>query len=261
MTHHHNKRASKAMAFLACSFCITPALSVSAYAATDGDNVITTLPAPRPHITMLSFSVQEEARAVADTLSVYFSAHVESASAITAQQHLNQHINDATTLLKNYKNITCLTSDYSVREEYAPKNQKVWAARQSIILSGADKNTLLEASEKLQKLGLSIDNMQWSLAPATRQKLEEQARLGALKKIRLQAEEDARALGLSLIGLEKVHIGSDPIPDDLPSAPHPTLLFAESRMTTPPQSSAEEQSVSVHVSAQARLSAEETSIP
>ena len=243
--------------------CLLGSVALStphALATPDGGPVVTTPaeppPHPRPHGTLLSFSVSDEAQAKADTLSIHFAARAEGSSPIIAQQHLNQLVSNAISILKDQPDIKSTAESYAVGQDYAPHDKRSWVARQALVLSSQNRDSLLALAEKLQKLGLSIEDMQWSLNPEVRAKLEQQARLGALKKLRQQAEEDATALGQTLLGLERVHIGNQGM-DDLAPPPHmsPMLMMAEARSaaTPPPESTAEMQTVRVTVSAQARL--------
>lgn len=234
-----------------------------ARAVPDGGAVVTAPPPPHPHGTLLSFSVSDEAQAKADTLSIHFSAKTEGASPTTTQQQLNQLISSAMAVLKDQPDVKSTADSYSVGEEYGPHNKKNWVARQSLTLSGQNRDALLALAEKLQKLGLGIDDMQWTLNPETREKLEQQARLGALKKLRQQAEEDATALGQTLLGLERVHIGGHG-PDGgfgpPPLGASPMMMMARSA-SAPPESTADMQTVRVTVSAQARLADREPPTP
>lgn len=240
--------------------------STPAWAVPDGGTVVTAPPVPHPHGTLLSFSVSDEVSAKADTLSIRFTAKTEGVSPTTAQQQLNQLISNAMAVLKDRSDVKSTADSYTVGEEYGPHSKRSWVARQSLTLSGQNRDGLLDLAEKLQKLGLGIDDMQWTLNPATREKLEQQARLGALKKLRQQAEEDATALGLTLLGLERVRIGGHG-PDDgfephPPLGAPPMLMMAEARSAAaPPESTANMQTVRVTVSAQARLADREPPLP
>lgn len=243
--------------------CLLGSIALSApqaLATPDGGPVVTTpaeapLP-PHPRGTVLSFSVCDEAQAKADTLSIHLSARSEGASPTIVQQHLNQLVSNAMAILKDQPDMKSTAESYAVGQEYAPHDKRNWIARQTLVLSSQNRDGLLALAEKLQKLGLSIDDMQWSLNPEAYAKLEQQARLGALKKLRQQAEEDATALGQTLLGLERIHIGSQSM-DDFEPHPRmsPMLMMAEARSaaTPPPESTAEMQTVRVTVSAQARL--------
>ena len=236
-----------------------------ALAVPDGGAVVTAPPPPHPHGTLLSFSVSDEAKAKADTLSIRFSAKTEGGSPTSTQQQLNQLVSSAMALLKDQSDVKSTADSYTVGEEYGPHNRKSWVARQSLTLSSQNRDGLLALAEKLQKLGLGIDDMQWTLNPETREKLEQQARLGALRKLRQQAEEDATALGQTLLGLERVRIGGhgpDGFEPHPPFGAPPMLMMAEARSASaPPESTAEMQSVRVTVSAQARLADREPSSP
>lgn len=230
-----------------------------AHAVPDGGAVVASPPPPpHPHGTLLAFSVSDEARAKPDTLSIRFSARTEGPSPTGTQQQLNQLVSSAMAVLKDQSNVKSTADSYTVGEEYGPHNRRSWVARQSLTLSSQNRDTLLSVAEKLQKLGLGIEDMQWTLNPETREKLEQQARLGALKKLRQQAEEDAAALGQTLLGLERVRIGGhgpgggfEPHP---PLGAPPMLMMAEARSAAPPpESTADMQSVRVTVSAMARL--------
>ncbi|MCX5616149.1 SIMPL domain-containing protein [Bombella sp. TMW 2.2559] len=246
--------------------CLLGGATVSAspaLAVPDGGAVVTTPPPPHPHGTLLSFSVSDEEQAKADTLSIHFSARMEGPSPTSTQQQLNQLISSAMAVLKDQPDVKTTADNYTVNEDYGPHNRKNWVARQSLTLSSQNRDGLLALAEKLQKMGLGIEDMQWTLNPETREKLEQQARLGALKKLRQQAEEDATALGQTLLGLERVRIGGhgpDGFEPHPPFGTPPMLMMARSA-SAPPESTAEMQTVRVTVHAQARLADREPPTP
>lgn len=257
MSLRHPLTALSLATFAAGSLLVTP-LSVAS-AAPEGEALLPPHqappppPMPHPRGTELSFTVSDEAQATADTLIIHLSAKAENATPSSAQQQLNQRVNAAMKLLNAQSAIKSTADNYMVGEEYGPHNKHSWVAQQSLTLSSQDREQLLAMTEKLQQLGLSIESMQWTLNPQLRETLEQQARLGALKKLRQQAENDATALGLSLVRLERVHIGGQGPINPLEPRP-PMLMMAEMRSAaTPPSSTAEVQTIRVTIHAQALL--------
>lgn len=213
-----------------------------------------TMPPPHHHGhhgTILSFSSEGKARSVPTLLTLHLSARSDSLSPADAQQKLNQMMDRAMKLASGHDGITARAEDYNVSEDYSQHGPKRWSATQELSLSGKDTTQIFALTEQLQHQGLTMDSITWSLEPSVRDRLEAKAREEALKKIRSQAESDAALLGLRVAHIDRIVIG-DMMPSD---GPRPFMMMTAARMndSTPPQGTAKEQVVRVHVSAQFRL--------
>lgn len=233
-------------------------ITTSSHAAEN--DVMTSAPVMPLHSrdTLLSFTTEGEAKAVPNRLAIHFSARAQSPSPATAQKRLNQLVQTAMASLKGDNNASLHAGNYTLSQEYNDHGPRRWNAEQTLTLKGADSAHLLTVAETLQSQGLGLDDMDWSLDPQTRQNLENQARTDALKQIRRQAESDAAALGLHVVGIERVQIGHDPMPEPRFAA-SPMLLSARSASGPAPQSTPEEQTIRVSVSVHVRLAS--TAVP
>ncbi|MDF7673768.1 SIMPL domain-containing protein [Acetobacteraceae bacterium ESL0709] len=210
------------------------------------------VPPPPPGVK-LAFATKGEAHAKPTKLTIEFIAQKDSASPTDAQMKLNQLVDNAMKTTSDQTDIKTSAGNYSISQEYSQKGPTHWSARQTIKISGTDSQKLLSYTEKLQKLGLNVDNFIWSLDPQTHQKLEQEARSDALKKVRAQAESDAHDLGLKFIRLEGVIVHTGGMPDH--PGPHPMMLMARASDAAgpQPQTTPEDQSVTVTVMAKAQL--------
>ncbi|MBS1096617.1 SIMPL domain-containing protein [Gluconobacter sphaericus] len=199
--------------------------------------------------TQLDFSVMGQAHAVPTELTVRLSVRSDSSSAATAQKDVNTRMAAAMKLAGGQDGIVAKAGGYSIYENTPEHGPKSWTARQELELSGQDSVRLLGLAGQLQSQSLMLEGLDWSLDDATRDRLLQEARTEALKKVRSQAEQSAQTLGLRLARLKEVRISYQE------SGPRPVMLMA-ARMadSAPPQRSPDEQTLRVNVSVQAELS-------
>ncbi len=199
--------------------------------------------------TQLDFSVMGTAHAVPTELTVRLSVRSDSPSAATAQKDVNTRMAAAMKLAGGQDGIVTKAGGYSIYENAPEHGPKSWAARQELELSGQDSVRLLGLAGQLQAQSLMLEGLDWSLDDATRNRLLQDARTEALKKIRPQAEQSAQTLGLRLARLKNIRISYEE------PGPRPMMLMA-ARMadSAPPQRSPDEQTIRVNVFVQAELS-------
>lgn len=200
-------------------------------------------------MTTLNFSVTNDVRAPATQLTAHLYARAENTSPTSAQKALNASIVTAMKAVSGQAGVDAKAGSYTINDETPEHGRTRWVARQDVTLSGEDAGRILELAGVLQAQGLMLDGTEWSLDPASREALLKKARLEALEKIRPQAEESAKALGLKLIRLSEVRIntGYEGV------RPMMAALSLRSAPMAPPQASREEQVVSATVEVQAEL--------
>ncbi|MBR0560621.1 SIMPL domain-containing protein [Neokomagataea sp. TBRC 2177] len=200
-------------------------------------------------MTTLNFSITNDVRAPATRLTAHLYARAENASPMGAQKALNASIATAMKLVSGQTGVDAKAGSYTIDDETPEHGHTRWIARQDVTLSGEDAGRILELAGALQAQGLMLDGTDWSLDPASREALLKKARLEALEKVRPQAEENAKALGLKLLRLNDVRIntGYEGV------RPMMASLSLRSAPMAPPQSSREEQVVSATVEVQAEL--------
>ncbi|GBR44029.1 hypothetical protein AA106556_0288 [Neokomagataea tanensis NBRC 106556] len=201
-------------------------------------------------MTTLNFSITNEVRAPATRLTAHLYARSENASPMGAQKALNVSIAAAMKAVSGQAGVDAKAGSYTIDDETPEHGHTRWIARQDVTLSGEDAGRILELAGILQAQGLMLDGTDWSLDQASRDALLKKARLEALEKVRPQAEENAKALGLKLIRLHDVRINAG-----YEGAPRPMMaaLSLRSAPMAPPQASREEQVVSATVEIQAEL--------
>ena len=203
-----------------------------------------------PNGTQLDFTVTGEAHAAPTLLTVRLFGRADSTSAIEAQKTLNAHMADAMKMASGQAGIEAQAGSYSLSDQTPEHGPTRWTARQDLSLSGKEAVALLDLSGKLQSHGLMMDGLEWSLDSETRETLLAQARTQALQKVRKEAEESAKTLGLHVVRLKQVRVSS------MEPGPRPVMLMA-ARVSgdsfTPPQGTPQEQTLRVTVSVQAEL--------
>lgn len=200
--------------------------------------------------TTLSFSVTDDVRVPATRLTVRLYARADNVSPIEAQKSLNARIAAAMKLASGHDGVEVRASSYNTYEETPEHGRARWIARQDVMLSGKEADRILDLAGSLQAQGLVLEGTDWSLDPATRTQSLKKAREDALAKVRGQAEESAKVLGLRLVRLKDVRINTDFVG----VRPQMALMsMARSAPAEPPQSGPEEQTVSVTVSVEAEL--------
>lgn len=203
-----------------------------------------------PNGTQLDFTVTGEAHAAPTLLTVRLFGRADSTSAIEAQKTLNAHMADAMKMASGQVGIEAQAGSYSLSDQTPERGPTRWMARQDLSLSGKEAVALLDLSGKLQSHGLMMDGLEWSLDSETRETLLAQARTQALQKVRKEAEESARTLGLHVVRLKQVRVSS------MEPGPRPVMLMAaraSGDSFTPPQGTPQEQTLRVTVSVQAEL--------
>lgn len=226
------------------------------YAQSKGDMVPSHMPPPMHHHgTFLTFSTTGQAKVIPTELTLNFSAEITHKSPIEAQQKLNQLVDNAVSLAKTYKDVTLHTNQYSIEQDFLQQhNPKNWNAHQNLILTSHDTKTLFELAAKLQNQGLLLNAMQWELDDTTRAELERKAEHNALEKIRPEIEEDAKILGMKLVNIDHIQIGSESFaPPPLMRANFMTMKTADLALSHAPQTTADIQNITIEVTIRAYL--------
>jgi len=203
-----------------------------------------------PNGTQLDFTVTGEAHAAPTLLTVRLFGRADSTSAIEAQKTLNAHMADAMKMASGQAGIEAQAGSYSLSDQTPERGPTRWTARQDLSLSGKEAVAILDLSGKLQSHGVMMDGLEWSLDSETRETLLAQARTQALQKVRKEADESAKTLGLHVVRLKQVRVSS------MEPGPRPVMLMAARASAdsfTPPQGTPQEQTLRVTVSVQAEL--------
>lgn len=199
-----------------------------------------------PRETGLNFSVSGQAQSAPDLLTIHLYGQTEDASSVEAQNALNSLIAKALKLSASAGKVTARAGSYSVYDNSSKHEPTHWTARQTLSLSSKDAVHLLEIAGKLQNMGLLMDRVEWSLAPSTHDRLQEEAKTEALKKVQREADLSAKTLNLHVLGLKQISIEADD------SRPIAVMMAADSASAAvPPQATQETQTVSVTVTVQA----------
>lgn len=165
-----------------------------------------------PGQLVLNLNSNAENSVPQDTLNVMISYVAQGRNPTELQDEVNAAIREARDLLQKTDNIDFTIQGYrvyTIQPERGTRNDvdnPVWRAQQNIQLHSMNSEALLVVMARLQQLGLTVDNMYYSLSD-DRHKAESDALLKAtLENLQAQAESVAAALGKSKAELVEVNV-------------------------------------------------------
>lgn len=173
-----------------------------------------------PH-NRINFSVETSREVTEDVLQVTLFTQIEQNQLAVANKELNNKINQALALLKQYEGK--ISIENNTRSTYVRHNnqgkQSGWVVRGQFVLVSKDSEILSQAISQLDHL-MAIDEMKSYVSPDKIKQVEEQLMLEALDKFHHQAKLIQTHLHAKQYQLVELHIAS-------PSDPQPyrhTLL-------------------------------------
>jgi len=165
-----------------------------------------------PGQLILNMNSNAETSVPQDTLNVMISYVAQGPNPSALQDEVNEAIREARDLLQKTDNIDFTIQGYRVytiqpeRGTRKDVDDPVWRAQQNIQLHTLNIESLLVVTARLQQLGLTVDNMFYSLSDE-KHKAESEALLKVtLENLQTQAEAVAAALGKSEAELVEVNL-------------------------------------------------------
>lgn len=141
-----------------------------------------------PH-NRINFSVETSREVTEDVLQVTLFSQVEQIQLAAANKELNNKINQALALLKQYEGK--ISIENNTRSTYVRHNtqgkQNGWVVRGQFILVSKDSEALSQAISQLDHL-MAIEDMKSYVSPEKIKQIEEQLILEALDKFNDQAK-------------------------------------------------------------------------
>ena len=178
------------------------------------------------------------------------SAMATGARALTAQQQVNALLAKTKAVTDKAKGIKTAFQGYSVTflDEKPPR----WIAQQAVEVRGVNGDDVLNLVGQLQGGGLSITSLGWQVLQERAEKAQRAATIVALHKLREEANDAARALGVEVDRFQHVDLSEEP--RVVPFMRGGMQLAAKVAMPTP-VSTPEEQDITATVSADVLLRA------
>ncbi|QCE35172.1 DUF541 domain-containing protein [Acetobacteraceae bacterium] len=167
--------------------------------------------------THLSFHSEGEISMQPNLLILHLRAEHSAANPAKAQAELNQMVahalSNANQGQKNIAGLEIQTGDYSVNQTGSDSKSSAWSASQEISIKApvddtkpAQSEALLRIGGNLQNLGLSLNQIEWTLDENTKKSVTDKAIQKALEALIPEAKNAGKALGLNFISLESVNI-------------------------------------------------------
>ena len=219
------------------------AASGPAAAQAPGDRMPTDPGPPSLHL-----SATETSKIAPDELVATMSAIATAPRALPAQQQVNALVARAKAVTDKAKGIKTAFQGYSVT--FADERPPHWIAQQAVEVRGANGEDVLDLIGQLQGGGLSITSLGWQVSQDRAEKAQRAATIAALHKLRDEANDAARALGVEVDRFQHVDLSEEP--RVMPFMRGGMQMAAKIAMP-PPVSTPEEQDITATVSADVLL--------
>lgn len=208
---------------------------------------------------ILNLNSNEQINVEQDTLNVMISYTAQSRNASDLQDEVNKAVRDAREILQKTDNIEYTIQGYRVYMVPQDRNTRnnvdnpVWRAQQNISMQSLNSEALLVVTARLQQLGLTVDNMSYSLSDEKHQEVSDALLKSTLENLQSQAEAVAATLGKDSANLVEVNVNvGQNFSRSLANTSRMSMAMAD-EMSVPVAEPGESQ-VSVNVSARALLS-------
>lgn len=200
-----------------------------------------------PTYERISLSVSAGEEVENDTLIAMLFAQKEGTSPALLVTQINQDMQQAIAVAKQYKSVQLQTLDYTTNPIYQNNNISGWRVRQSIQLEGQDPAAISELIGKLQ-VSLSVASTHYSVSPSKRERVEEGLIAQAIQAFKARAELITREMASQGYRLVQMDINSSR------TAPRPYAVQGMAlRAEAAPSLEAGTQRVEVHISGSIEL--------
>ncbi len=177
-------------------------------------------PPPLPEgQTILNVSATEHTQVQQDTLIASLNVTKDGPDAAAIQNDINVLMQQALAKAKAVTGIQVSNGQYYVYQDNPvppqplqkngqPKAPSVWHGAQSIELKGTQAEAILKLTGELQAMGLTVNNLLYTLSPEKSDEAQESLMEQALIKVKKKAERAAAALGKSKVALAEITVDS-----------------------------------------------------
>jgi predicted secreted protein len=199
--------------------------------------------------TVLHLSEQAQRPVARDRLRAVLRVEGSDSDAARLQAEINRRQAAAVARAKNFAGVSVFTSGYGVYEQHAKDQPPQWHGSAGLTLTGSDAAPLLALVGELQQSGLLMSALSYELTPQAARTVEDELTDEALGRLRQRAERIAGTLGLAVLRLRDLRVGSAN-----GAQPQPFLLARAAAAAAPaPVAEPGEAAVSVSVDADVEL--------
>lgn len=203
---------------------------------------------------ILNISATERQDVEQDLLVGTLNYVVTDTDAAKVQNEINKVMKDALDTAKKEETLKVNTGVYQVYETTEPRTkERKWRGQQSITIKSMDADSVLETTQKLQKLGLTMENLSYTLSPDTAVGTQDSLMEDALKQLQERANRAAKALGKTSAELRDVNVQGANIPMNFARSRSNMMMEAGASPMAAPVAAAGDQTISLTVSARAIL--------
>lgn len=163
--------------------------------------------------TVMNLSASERVEVDQDLLTATLRFQVEDKDTSTVQNSINETMRDALDEAKKVKSVKAATLRYNIYQfdrnqgKKGLKRDMLWRGEQSLQLKGKDSEALLKLVGKLQKQGLLMNGLQFSVSADLREATTSALLEKALERLTEKARRAGKALGKSKVDLLQVNVG------------------------------------------------------
>lgn len=208
--------------------------------------------------TLVNLSANERVEIEQDLLTAHFQYQAENPDAADLQDSINKVMTKALAEAEKVQSVKASTQGYYVHQYdrshgEGARRDMVWRGHQGLQIKGKKADELLALSGELQKMGLAMNGLNYSVSPELLEETRENLLEDAIAKLKTKAERTAKALGKNNVELLQINV-------DMGGDYHPQMArtmamdvgMAKMEMSAPVAAPGETQ-VTLNVSAQALI--------
>jgi predicted secreted protein len=166
--------------------------------------------------TLINLSVTETRSVPQDLLIASLRIEIEDETPMAIQKKINEAMTQALDLAKPNKDIKTSTGSYSVYKNEIPirvnpttgvqEYKTTWRGSQTITMESKKSDALLDLTGKIQGLGFAMNDLSYTISPATLENVRDELVVEALKKLQSRAGVIAKTLGKANYDLIDVNV-------------------------------------------------------
>lgn len=162
--------------------------------------------------SLVNLSVSERVEVEQDLLVANLRYDAENADPTALQNEINSKMQKALSAAKKVSSVKVATQQYHIYEYDPNRNKplnpaaKIWKGQQGLMLKGKKADELLKLTGELQKMGLKMNGLSYTVSPELLEETRESLLESALQKLKAKADRTAKALGKSSSDLKQINV-------------------------------------------------------
>lgn len=207
----------------------------------------------------MNISATERAEVKQDMLTATLRFQFDGADATSVQNEINETMAKAVKKAKGEKTLQVQTLRYNIYQYDINQGKKglarrmAWRGDQSLQIKSTDNDTVLKVAGELQKMGLLMNGLGFSVSTKLRDDTQSDLLEKALARLVTKAKRAGKALGKGNVDLLKVDVGQN----SRNYNPQPVMMrsvaMADSAKMAAPVAEAGQSEISLNVNAVALL--------